>query len=318
MKILVASIVVVCVIFMMSAAALMVFNGNGKDAENEPQLPVTTRPTAEEITAYEHELLLELAPGPVYMPAEIPEPEPEPEKIPEPEITIETFIPVPERCELLQSLVTQRAETPRGAEYFDNAIFIGDSITTGYRIWQPHITIGGETLENTFIFANGSYGIYNALQDVSGRSIHPELDGVQMSPEDAVAASGAERVFIDLGLNDVLYPLDTFLHNYRLLVNRILARNPDVEVIFLPVPPYMHEAQPSPDRNARIAEYNNALIVLAHEMGLAFIDSTAPLRCENDGLKEQFCGDPPPAGQGCHWVPGAYNEVLRWIAEHPG
>jgi lysophospholipase L1-like esterase len=196
-------------------------------------------------------------------------------------------------------------------------MFIGDSITTGFRIWQPHIKINGETLDNTVIFANGSYGIYNSLQEISNSSIHPQYDGAQIRPEDAVTAYGVSRVFISMGLNDVYLSLDSFLHNYALLLNRIREKNPDVELIILPVPPYMHDAQPTPDRNARISEYNNALIVLAHELGVSFIDSTAPLRDENGGLKPEFCGDPPPGGQGCHWVPSAYGEVLRFIAEHP-
>jgi len=311
-KILVLFIIVVSVIFMASAAALMLLgsdDGFTEEIRVVGELPKAAEHVAEPLV-YIPEPGLEI----IVEPMIIIEAEPEPELEP---ITLATFIPAPERCERLQALTTQRVEIPRGAEYFDNAIFIGDSITTGYRIWREHITVSGETLGNTVIFANGSYGIHNALREVSSGSIHPEFGGVQMRPEDAVAESGAERVFISLGLNDVLWDLESFLDNYTLLLNRIINKNPGAEIIILPVPPYMHEAQPSPDRNARIAEYNNALIVLAYEMGLSFIDSTAPLRCENGGLKEEFCGDPLPGGQGCHWLPRAYGEVLRFIVENP-
>ena len=227
------------------------------------------------------------------------------------------YIPTPVRSDFLQSLVTQKAETPRGIEYFDNSMIIGDSIITGFSIWQQSILLNGKPLENVVIFASGSYGIFNSLQEISQNTIHPLYEGEQIRPEDAVTVYEVERVFIAMGLNDVYFSLDTFINNYRTLINRIADKNPDVEIIILPIPPYMHTAQPTPDRNARIAEYNNALILLAYEMGIAFIDSTVPLRDENDGLKPEFCGDSPPAGQGCHWVPIAYSEVLKHIVEHP-
>jgi len=310
-------IIVVSVLFMMSAAALMIISGDEKSFADDV-IVVGELPLIIEPLVFVPDVVIEPDVGNDALGVpheEEPEPEPEPEII----ITLEEFIaePVPERSEELQKLTTQRAETPRGVEYFDNAMFIGDSITTGYRIWREYILVDGEPLENTIVFANGSYGITNAMREVSSSSIHPAFDGVQMRPEDAVAEFGVERVFISLGLNDILYPLDTFLHNYTLLLNNITDKNPDVQIIILPVPPYMHEAQPTPDRNAHIAKYNNALIVLAHELGHSFIDSTAPLLCEKGGLKEEFCGDPPPGGQGCHWVPKAYGEVLRFIVENP-
>jgi hypothetical protein len=276
-------IIIISVLFMMSAAALMFMDG--AVYEPEPSAALYSPPDTEEAAEHEPEPIPEARPKTIHKDKLVPEP-----------------VIIPE---------------PRGAEYFRNAIFIGDSITTGFSIWREHIKIYDETLDDTIIFALGSYGLTNSVRELSERSNHPELGGVQMRPEDAVAASGVERAFISLGLNDVLTPLDSFLESYALLVNRILEKSPHVEIIILPVPPYMHEAQPAPDRNAHIAEYNSALGVLAGELGVGFIDSTAPLRCENGGLREEFCGDPPPRGQGCHWLPGAYGEVLRYMAENP-
>ncbi|MCL2633741.1 MAG: GDSL-type esterase/lipase family protein [Oscillospiraceae bacterium] len=221
------------------------------------------------------------------------------------------------RPEELQVLITPKAQEPLSVDYFDNCMFIGDSIITGFNIWKSTILVDNTPLNNSYIFAVSSYSANNAAQPISNNSYHPLYEGEQIRPEDIIREIGVQRVFISLGLNDMYTQKEVFVANYTLLLSRIIEKNPDVEIIILSISPYLETAQPAPDRNAMIMEYNNELIMLANRFGIAFIDSAAVLREDNGGLKPELCGDTPPVGMGCHWAPGTYALVLQYILEHP-
>ena len=96
-------------------------------------------------------------------------------------------------------------ESPRVEDsYFDDAIFIGDSVSLKLNLYVTKSRQSNSTLLGKAQFLTaGSMGSGNALQEVSDDSIHPLYNGEKMSLADAVAASGAKKVYSMLGMNDL-------------------------------------------------------------------------------------------------------------------
>ena len=94
--------------------------------------------------------------------------------------------------------VTQGAlpESPRVEDsYFDDAVFIGDSVSLKLNLYVTKNRQSNPTLLGKAQFLTaGSMGSGNALQPVSDDSIHPLYNGEKMSLADSVAASGAKKV----------------------------------------------------------------------------------------------------------------------------
>ena len=90
--------------------------------------------------------------------------------------------------------------------YFDDAVFIGDSITLKlYHYVKDMRNQGTPCLGGAKFLTAGSLGSGNALWPVSKESVHPSYQGDKMRIEKAIELMGARKVYIMLGMNDVAY-----------------------------------------------------------------------------------------------------------------
>ena len=131
---------------------------------------------------------------------------------------------------------------PEPVEYFKNAVFLGDSVTTGFDLYRHKIKFGEENiLESVNVIAVGKYSVYNALQPITDKSVHPLMDGKQTFAEDIIAEKDVKNIFICLGLNDLTFekPSD-FVIYYSRLINRIKAKNPGKNVVIMSVTPLVY------------------------------------------------------------------------------
>lgn len=72
--------------------------------------------------------------------------------------------------------------------YFNDAVFIGDSISYGFELYVTEKRANGETvLGEAKFLTSGSLSYGNSLWDVSDESVHPTYNGVKMKLEDAIA-----------------------------------------------------------------------------------------------------------------------------------
>ena len=214
----------------------------------------------------------------------------------------------------LQAKITPvNINIPNPFEYFKDIIFLGDSVTTGFDLYRNHIKFNGESVaQETTVIAVKSYGIFNATRELSEKSLHPLLNGVQTLPEDIIAEKSGNKIFICLGLNDVGWQsYDTFFNNYAALINRIRAKSPQKTVVIMSVTPLTEEGQKSNLTNEKIMEFNKLLIEFAAYNNIPFIDYAAALRDENNHLYPGLSSD-----NYCHIIVEAYNRLVEYLLYH--
>lgn len=178
--------------------------------------------------------------------------------------------------------------------YFDDAVFIGDSVSmklnyyvTNARKTQPNLLGNAQFLTVT------SFGIRNALKPVTSTSVHPTYQGQKMKVEDIVAAMGAKKVFIMLGMNDVgIYGYERTAEKMIELLYQIKQKSPDVQIFVQSATPRLSGSNPTTEE---LFMYNVKLyekIVELKGYDVYFLDVAYIMRDENGKLPEEYCSDP--------------------------
>ena len=103
-------------------------------------------------------------------------------------------------------------------DFFDDAVIMGDSIS---HILETYCYHSGDLGEVMFLCPN-SYSVHNA---VSGQ-LQVWIQGQPHSVEDAIALTGAKKVFIMLGVNDVAREggVPGTMELWQIMLDRILHR----------------------------------------------------------------------------------------------
>ena len=203
---------------------------------------------------------------------------------------------------------------PEPYGYFKNIIFLGDSVTTGFDLFKTKVKFNEEyVLRDVTVIAVGSYGIFNALRDISAQSIHPLINGKQAMPEDIIAEKDAKNVLICLGLNDLTWSkTESFVDGYSRLINRIKEKSPDKNIVIMSITPVILNHGKGSLTNDLIMAANNALIEFAKENNIMFIDYGAAVRDEQNCLCDEFSSD-----NYCHLTITAYNRIVEYLLYHP-
>ncbi len=186
-----------------------------------------------------------------------------------------------------------------GTEIFNDAAFIGDSVTLKLRNY--HMETGA--LGKTTFLCIGSYGVNNAVTN----QLYLSYQGKDMTPQDALKACGAKKVFILLGMNDIALfgekSIDVAMDNWAKLLQNIREKNPDIKIYIQSGTPIYTSAQKGGLNNDRMDKYNEALKKFAAENGCEYIDLAPNLKDSSNGLKKEYCSDPD--GLGVHFTDAA-------------
>lgn len=150
-------------------------------------------------------------------------------------------------------------------EYFDDAVFIGDSIsyimfqyeTKHGHLGTPMFLVRGGTSLNGFVryYKNIYY------------------QGKEMKIEEAVAACGAKKIFIMLGNNDLHYrTLEETMGSWDIMLERILELSPDAEIYIQSCIHEWTEMSSGNSINYTINDYNDLLIQYCEDNGYHYVD----------------------------------------------
>lgn len=201
--------------------------------------------------------------------------------------------------------------------YFDDAVFVGDSISLKLRNYvykqradDPSFLGGAQFL------TVGGLGSGNVQLPITADSLHPSYNGEKMMLEDSVAASGAKKVYIMFGMNDIVpYGIDGAIENLDALIGKILKKSPDARIAVQSVTPILENRQQKNLNNPNILLYNERLEALCDARGYDFLDIGALMRDENDALIYEYCGDAP--GLGMHLSDAACVPWIDYLRTHP-
>ena len=188
------------------------------------------------------------------------------------------------------------------ASFFDDAVFVGDSISL--KLSQYAASSGA--LGKAKFLVVGSYGVNNALND------HPDTkltyQGVKYQDiEKALAATGAKKVFIMLGMNDIgLHGIDKTITNWGLLLELIHSTCPNVTIYIQSMTPVWTGGEKGSLKNSNVDAYNVKLQAFAQSNGYKFIDVAPYMKDSTGGLATVFCSD--------SYVHLTNEGAQRWIA----
>lgn len=196
-----------------------------------------------------------------------------------------------------QTEPTEPVNTTVDASWFDNAAFVGDSIS----LKLSYYAAATGALGNAQFFASGSLGSANAMWELdNAQAVHPSYQGQTMLTEDCVAASGTEKLFIMLGMNDLaVYGIDGAAENLKTLIDRIAAKSPGIEIYVQSMTPMTATSNLigstlNPDG---VKQYNALLQQLCQNNGWHFVD-VASVMYDDAGqyLRADYCSDPDDMG----------------------
>jgi len=249
-----------------------------------------------------------------------PKPDPKPDPIldpvvPEDEISEPVASPYDEKVVVLPARGLSETD-PVGDEYFDDVVLIGNSVTLKlYYYLLDRWNVDETYLGDIQFLTAGSLGSGNALWEISEESVHPTYQGEKMLLENSVALSGAKKIYIMLGTNDVgLYGVDASIENYNIMLDRIKAKNPNVTFYIQSALPMYREAQLTDLNNATLTTYNAKLYQLSVERGDYFVDVTSIMQTKDGSLPYQYCSD--PENMGIHLTNIACEKWIAYLRTH--
>ena len=194
------------------------------------------------------------------------------------------------------------------SSYFDDVVFVGDSISEGLNYYEA----ANDVLGKAKFLTSVSLSATNALWEISDRSVHPRWNGRKMKIEDAIPLTGAKKVYIMLGMNDIIsVGVDKSVQNFTTLCNKILAKSPNVQIYVESVTPRTNQGAKSdngPLNNKSITAYNKKLSALCQARGWYFVNVAEVMFDSTGYLNRSYCSD--PNGMGMHF---AYAGCKVWV-----
>ena len=200
------------------------------------------------------------------------------------------------------------------ASWFDDAVFVGDSVTLKLSYYCDEDS--ENKLSDAKFFCAGSLGYTNALWDLDQEgAVHPYYQGQNYQSKDCAAVTGASKVFIMLGMNDLsLYGIDESLESARTLINDILQQSPGVTIYIQSVTPIIAGKEDEDSNNTLIRKFNGELEIMCDEKGYRYLDVYNELADKDGYLPLQYCSDPQE--QGIHFTDEACDLWIQYLKEN--
>ena len=183
---------------------------------------------------------------------------------------------------------------PANLSWFDDCVFMGDSLTLGLSYYND---LTGDLGNAQFVCSAGLGWCNSQWSLYDENEVHPIYNGEKVLLEDAVVLTGANKAIIGLGMNDVgIFGVDETLSYAEEFIGKVRAKTPDVQIYLQTITPMIEIAEYDALNNPLIKEYDEALEVFAREQNCKFINSWAALADENGKLPYELCQDPDALG----------------------
>ena len=188
-------------------------------------------------------------------------------------------------------------------EYLDNAVFVGDSVTHGLVLYD---FVKKDNIISSTGINPGSILTAKEFTDLSGNKV---------TCREAVKDRNPEKVYILIGTNGIAWLTSEYIvGNYGLLIDQILEDNPAAEIVLQSIPPVSKKQETDNARmaNDKIDRYNEAIIELALEKEVYYLDFASVLKDENGCFKNGL-----HAGDGIHFLTASYQMWFDYLLSHP-
>lgn len=175
--------------------------------------------------------------------------------------------------------------------YFDNTVFIGDSVMVGFRNYA--MRRANTYLGRIQFLASGSFSVHNALWPVTNpKSVHPIYQGQKRAVWESVSMMQPKRVFMFFGLNDMnMGPIESTCECYNQVIANIKAGCPDAEIHLISMTYTLRGKGKGNLTNPNIRVFNELLKQMARDNGWGFVDLATALADANGDLVPAYCSD---------------------------
>lgn len=164
--------------------------------------------------------------------------------------------------------------------YFDDALFIGDSRTTGLQVYG--------TLDNADYFASAGLNLYTI------NNVKVEVEkGKKIKLEQMLTDNVYGKVYIMLGINELGYDFNTSVEKYRTFIEYIFEKQPQA-IIYVCANMHVNSLRNELDEihnNAAINRMNEQISSFADGERVFYLDVNPLFDDENGNLSQEFVSD---------------------------
>ena len=189
------------------------------------------------------------------------------------------------------------------SDYFNDAVFIGDSLTTGIELYN--------ILPDTTVLA--STGIN--LDTIDSKQVIGTGDSKLTIPDALRQTSNVGKIYIMLGANGLGgLGAEKTTELYRSFIQEVQSIKPDAVIYVQSILPINEEKFKANYgyalTNEEINKCNEELLEMTRDMQVYYVDVASAIRDENGGLPAEFTSD------GLHFKAEYYNKWIDYLKEH--
>lgn len=194
---------------------------------------------------------------------------------------------------------------PVDASYFDDAIFIGDSISVGLRVYG--------ILPNQNVLAEQNVNIMNLINDTPVyRTSGAEKKTVFQAINERMPNPG--KIYILIGANGIPgLTNEAHIQYYGQLIDRLKKSYPNAMIYAETVTPITKDSKYIRDvfNTEKINDFNERLYKMAEEKGIYYLNVQEVLRDENGYLISDY-----NAGDGMHLKSNGHKAMYQYYVTH--
>ncbi len=180
--------------------------------------------------------------------------------------------------------------------YYDDTLFIGDSIMQGFRRYRSAMRQDDPSfLEGATVVCTSSISLYVGSRRYLLGDFHFNYRGSDRTMYDIARITKPKRIFILLGLNDpVGIKIDRAMEWIEYIVVTMKEFAPDAEVCFFshtPITENYCRTRKRPGYQEKLDEYNRRLRETCERTGATYIEIAEPLKGPDGYLSAAYCSD---------------------------
>ena len=214
----------------------------------------------------------------------------EPDKIAVPVVAAKVDIPIeaeskPNDAAPASSAPSKKDSDRVTSKYFNDAVFIGDSISVGIKLY--------EVMQNTDVFA--SVGI--SLENIFTNKAVKLDDGSKVTIFEALDDKPYKKAYIMLGANSLMSSHEELIKQYGRVIDEVRTRVGDDCIVYIQsvLPVYeelFHKKYPhNTVTNADIESFNVLLSELSAQKDVHYLDVASVIKDENGSLPPEYTSD---------------------------
>lgn len=164
------------------------------------------------------------------------------------------------------------------SSYFDDALFVGDSITEGIKLY--------DVMSNATVLSNTGIN----LDSIFTKRCIDGADGGSMTIIEASAQQDPGKIYLLMGVNSLSSDEETFIASYGKLVDTLREQHPNAVFYVqsvLPVTAAYEKRADAVTDNARIDTYNAAILKMCQEKGVYYLNIAEAFKDETGALPNE-------------------------------